>query len=222
MEIQVLSTEEPGPPATGDPTTRESEVNGSPLETIETPERCGLARIEETAHEAKAKPKRSAKAKAVRFEAQDPLGERSPEPPFGRRPPSAGSGSAPAEPKVKAKSRAKASTRSTTEETPIAQEAGVAREAFEPSAPVKEEPKEQEPLEDPAQRRLGPGRGRPPGARNKPKPPQVVERLVEKAVYEKPPQDLQSLLKDTLRKQELDAREQKRAYYSQLIRRNRF
>ena len=71
----------------------------------------------------------------------------------------------------------------------------------------------------------GPGRGRPPGARNKPKPPTIVERVVEKTVYEKPaplsPQDLQALLKDTLRKQELDAREQKRAYYSQLIRRNR-
>ena len=76
-----------------------------------------------------------------------------------------------------------------------------------------------------AKNAVGPGRGRPPGAKNKPKPPQIVERVVEKTVYEKPPplspQDLQALLKDTLRKQELDAREQKRAYYSQLIRRNR-
>ena len=48
---------------------------------------------------------------------------------------------------------------------------------------------------------------------------------MEKTVYEKPPalssDDIRKLLQDTIRKQELEARDQKRAYYSQLIRRNR-
>ena len=92
--------------------------------------------------------------------------------------------------------------------------------------PVLESLSEEERREGrPALEKNGPGRGRPAGARNKPKPPQIVERVVEKMVYQKPPplspQDIQALLKDTLRKQELDAREQKRAYFSQLIRRNR-
>ena len=149
--------------------------------------------------EPKAKPKRSARPKAVRLEAQDPVGERS-------------SSSAPAESKVKAQSRAKAARGPPTEEE---------------EAVSQKPPKEPEPVKEPepALEAKPSGRGRPLGARNKPKPPTIVERVVEKTVYEKPSplsaQDLQSLLKETLRKQELDAREQKLAYYSQLIRRNR-
>ena len=172
-------------------------VENRPLETIE-----------ETPN-VKAKPKRSARPKAVRFEALGSEANAVSE----RR-----ASSTPAEPKVKAKSRSKASTRPTPEE----------REAVEVAAEPKEsvlEPLSEEAHSGAALEKNGPGRGRPPGARNKPKPPQIVERVVEKMVYEKPPplspQDLQALLKDTLRKQELDAREQKRAYYSQLIRRNR-
>ena len=205
MEIEVITS---GPEAEGSEEHRPLGCEGlglieHPLEEVRGP----LARIEETP-DVKAKPKRSARPKAVRFETQKTLGD-------------AGSSSTPAEPKVKAKSRSKASARPAPKEE---------AERLEPTEPKEPEP----PLTDDAQaivgrwqakNAVGPGRGRPPGAKNKPKPPQIVERVVEKTVYEKPPplspQDLQALLKDTLRKQELDAREQKRAYYSQLIRRNR-
>ena len=208
MEIEVITSddqptvgvgsEEHRPLSLGCEALGGSTVENRPLETIEeTPD-------------VKAKPKRSARSKAVRFEgtgveAPKAVGD-------------AGSSSTPAEPKVKAKSRSKASTRP----SPGEKEAVAVAVAAEAKEPVLE------PLSEEAaaivgrwQAKNGPGRGRPPGARNKPKPPQIVEKMV----YEKPPplspQDLQALLKDTLRKQELDAREQKRAYYSQLIRRNR-
>ena len=193
MEIEVLTSEAPESeeqrPCLG------AEYDRPLLEPI--PEALPLDREESREdaklQEPKAKPKRSARQKAVRFEAQDPVGERS-------------SSSAPAEAKVKAKSRAKAAREPPTEEE---------------EAVSEKQPKEPEPVKEPEPS----GRGRPLGARNKPKPPTIVERVVEKTVYEKPSplsaQDLQALLKETLRKQELDAREQKRAYYSQLIRRNR-
>ena len=178
-------------------------VENVPLETIEE------------SPNVKAKPKRSARPKAVRFEAARG-GEASGREAQNTDSERGASSSAP-EPKVKAKSRAKASARSSTEE------AVEPKEPKEPEQPLTEEA---EAIVGRWQKNAGPGRGRPPGARNKPKPPQIVERVVEKTVYERPPplspQDLQALLKDTLRKQELDAREQKRAYYSQLIRRNRF
>jgi hypothetical protein len=169
----------------------------------------GVERIEET-NEAviapKAKPKRTAKprVKAVRFEGREAVG-------------SAGSSSAPTEPKVKPKSRAKENSSSSAKGA--AEELGL--EAAGPQGDQGVTP--QGGLEE---TRKDKGRGgRPAGARNKPKPPTIVERIVEKTVYEKAPQlspqDLQSLLKDTLRKQELEARERKRAYYSQLLRRNR-
>ena len=91
MEIEVLTTEDQ--PSNCDALGGEYDKI-PPLETI--PE--GLPYREESREDAKlqpkAKPKRSARPKAVRFEAQDPVGER-------------GSSSAPAEAKVKAKSRAK-------------------------------------------------------------------------------------------------------------------
>ena len=201
MEIEVITSDDQPTVGVGSEEHRPlgSEALGGaivenrPLETIEeTPD-------------VKAKPKRSARPKAVRFETQTAVGD-------------TGASSTPAEPQVKAKSRSKASTRPSPEEKEAV--------AAEPKEPVLE------PLSEEAaaivgrwEAKNGPGRGRPRGARNKPKPPQIVERVVEKMVYEKPPplspQDIQALLKDTLRKQELDAREQKRAYYSQLIRRNR-
>ena len=136
-------------------------VENHPLETIE-----------ETPN-VKAKPKRSAKAKAVRFEGS---GAEAP-----KTVGDASSSSTPAEPKVKAKSRAKANTRRAQEET----------QKIEPSnEPVKQEPALSEEAAaivgewegGAALEKNGPGRGRPPGARNKPKPPQIVERVVEKMV----------------------------------------
>ena len=228
MEIEVLTSEDASAEQRR-PLNLEGGLVGlvgaeydKPLETI--PERVNR---EEIAHEAivlpKAKPKRSARPKAVRFEGEEPLGERS-------------SGSTPAQPKVKGRSRATARTTVEgedqavelvlkPEEKPPAQCAEGARLSPEAAALVNnwEQKNGREGRSEPQSGGLG--RGRPPGARNKPKPPTIVERVVEKTVYEKPPplspQDLQALLKDTLRKQELDAREQKRAYYSQLIRRNR-
>ena len=131
MEIEVL-TEDPPSAEQRRPLNCEglglgAEYDKAPLETIVEGLPGPLDR-EETTHEAiesKAKPKRSAKAKAVRFEgarggeAQEPLGERS-------------AGSAPAEPKVKAKSRAKASTRRAAEEVSLAQEAPIKEPAKEP------------------------------------------------------------------------------------------
>ena len=200
MEIEVLTTGEDQLPSDCDAHGGEYDKI-PPLETMSE----GLPYREEESHEdaklqePKAKPKRTARPKAVRLEASEPLG-------------SAGSSSAPAGAKVKAKSRAKAACRASTGEE---------------EAVSEKQPKEPEPVKEPepALEAKPSGRGRPLGARNKPKPPTIVERVVEKTVYEKPSplsaQDLQSLLKETLRKQELDAREQKRAYYSQLIRRNR-
>ena len=64
------------------------------------------------------------------------------------------------------------------------------KEAVEP----KESKEPEQPLTEEAEaivggwqaKNAGPGRGRPPGARNKPKPPQIVERVVEKMVYVRP------------------------------------
>ena len=226
MEIEVLTEDTPSAeqhrPLNCEGLGLGAEYDKAPLETIVEGLPGPLDR-EETTHEAiepKAQPKRSAKAKAVRFEgarggeAQEPLGERS-------------AGSAPAEPKVKAKSRAKTSTRRAAEEVSLAQEAPIKEPAKEPVKELSPEAAAIANNWEEKNRSEGrpSGRGRPPGARNRPKPPQIVERVVEKTVYQKPPplspQDLQALLKETLRKQELDAREQKRAYYSQLIRRNR-
>ena len=203
MEIEVIASEDGGLPEGRTEGAEEHRPLGCEALGGSIVENAPLETIEESPN-VKAKPKRSARPKAVRFD-QKAVSEH-------------GSSSSAPEPKVKAKSRAKASARSAAEEEP----------------PVASEPKEPEPkLSEEAavivghwEAKNGPGRGRPLGARNKPKPPQIVERVVEKMVYERPPplspQDLQSLLKDTLRKQELDAREQKRAYYSQLIGRNRF
>ena len=131
--------------------------------------------------------------------------------------------------KPKAKPRAKAKAKEAPREdashssqasdrAPEAQEVEEIRRPKVEESPKIEAPKVEVPKE-------GKGRGRPPGAKNKPRPPQVVERIVEKTVYEKPPalssDDIRKLLQDTIRKQELEARDQKRAYYSQLIRRNR-
>ena len=202
MEIEVITSDDKPTVGVGSEERRplgcEALVENRPLEAIEeTPD-------------VKAKPKRSARSKAVRFEGTG-----------GEAPKAVGdasSSSTPAEPKVKAKSRSKASTRPSPEEKEAL--------AVEPKEPVLEPLSEEaEAIVGRWQAKNGPGRGRPPGARNKPKPPQIVDRVVEKMVYQKPPplspQDIQALLKDTLRKQEFDAREQKRAYYSQLIRRNR-
>ena len=201
MEIEVITSDDQPAVGVGSEEHRplDSEALGGaivenrPLETIEeTPD-------------VKAKPKRSARPKAVRFEAQKAVGD-------------TGSSSTPAEPQVKAKSRAKTSPRCAPQEEEVKDES---KEELKEAPALPEAPRSNH-FETSAK---GPGRGRPAGARNKPKPPQIVERVVEKMVYQKPPplspQDIQALLKDTLRKQELDAREQKRAYYSQLIRRNR-
>ena len=133
--------------------------------------------------------------------------------------------------KPKAKPRAKAKAKEAPREdashssqaSDRAPEAQEVEEIADRPPKVEESPKIEAPkVEGPKE---GKGRGRPPGAKNKPRPPQVVERIVEKTVYEKPPalssDDIRKLLQDTIRKQELEARDQKRAYYSQLIRRNR-
>ena len=62
-------------------------------------------------------------------------------------------------------------------------------------------------------------RGRPQGAKNKPRPA-IIERVVERV--EAPAlsvEDIRKLLQESIRKQELEARSQKRAHYAQLLRR---
>ena len=86
---------------------------------------------------------------------------------------------------------------------------------------AKAEPEEQEPKR----------RGRPPGARNKPKPAIVVEKVVEKIVYEalsehpeptRPtPAELQQLWARHLMDSQQRAKEEKRERYAQMIRGNR-
>ena len=64
-------------------------------------------------------------------------------------------------------------------------------------------------------------RGRPQGARNKPRPA-IIERVVERV--EAPAlsvDDIRKLLQESIRKQGLEARSQKRAHYAQLLRVNR-
>ena len=133
--------------------------------------------------------------------------------------------------KPKAKPRAKAKAKEAPREdashsSQASDRAPEAQEVEEVAlSPKAEEPPALKPTPESAGLLDTKRRGRPPGAKNKPRPPQVVERIVEKTVYEKPPalssDDIRKLLQDTIRKQELEARDQKRAYYSQLIRRNR-
>ena len=135
--------------------------------------------------------------------------------------------------KSKAKPRSKAAAQGPEKEVSL-QETKVLEEAPEPEDPestarataeaLAAELQELDAREQKQQRleeKKAKSRGRPPGVRNKPKEPQIVERIV----YQKPPPlsalDVRALLRETLRKQELEAREQKRAHYSRLIRGNR-
>ena len=81
-------------------------------------------------------------------------------------------------------------------------------------APAPELPPPPAPEEAPASRR-----GRPQGAKNKPRPA-IIERVVERV---EPPalsvEDIRQLLQESIRKQEFEARSQKRAHYAQLLRR---
>jgi hypothetical protein len=89
--------------------------------------------------------------------------------------------------------------------------------------PVEEAQEKDEVLKKGGAKESPVGRGRPQGARNKPRPHIIEERVVE--VKQQAPElsvdDLRRLLQDSIRKQELEARSQKRAHYAQLLRANR-
>ena len=133
---------------------------------------------------------------------------------------------APKKKRAPAKSRAKASTTRPAHEvehhleprdcSPVGEPAPPAPAAITEvlKAPAPELPPPPAPEEAPASRR-----GRPQGAKNKPRPA-IIERVVERV---EPPalsvEDIRQLLQESIRKQEFEARSQKRAHYAQLLRR---
>ena len=90
-----------------------------------------------------------------------------------------------------------------------------------PPAVTVTPPAPEAPPAEPAARSAAARRGRPQGARNKPRPA-IIERVIERI---EPPalsvEDIRKLLQESIRKQELEARSQKRAHYAQLLRANR-
>ena len=204
------------------PSSRPADGAGQRPASTSIPEAAAQVEVTE-AHESEV-------AKARDLELEDPIGETAPPAHEEAKPKRSSKPKAKPRAKAKAKEAPREDASHSSQASDRAPEAQEVEEIRPPKAAeadkrpkVEESPKIEAPkVEVPKE---GKGRGRPPGAKNKPRPPQVVERIVEKTVYEKPPalssDDIRKLLQDTIRKQELEARDQKRAYYSQLIRRNR-